>query len=77
MKITQSYLICTSVIMAWQFGQLPEWTTWALVTVLAFYDLCAVLTPYGPLRCLVNLVQEEGRPLPGYITCFQAFNASP
>ncbi|KAL0585779.1 hypothetical protein ABG067_004502 [Albugo candida] len=67
MKITQSYLICTSVIMAWQFGQLPEWTTWALVTVLAFYDLCAVLTPYGPLRCLVNLVQEEGRPLPGLL----------
>nr|CCA17900.1 presenilinlike protein putative [Albugo laibachii Nc14] len=66
-KITQSYLICTSVIMAWQFGQLPEWTTWALVTMLAFYDLCAVLTPYGPLRCLVNLVQEQGRPLPGLL----------
>ncbi|CCI45496.1 unnamed protein product [Albugo candida] len=65
--IVSFFLVATFVIMAWQFGQLPEWTTWALVTVLAFYDLCAVLTPYGPLRCLVNLVQEEGRPLPGLL----------
>ena len=63
--LTQMYLIATSVIMAWQLGQFPEWSTWALVIVLAFYDLCAVLTPCGPLKWLVNLVQQEGRPLPG------------
>ncbi|POM61656.1 Presenilin-like protein, partial [Phytophthora palmivora] len=40
---------------------------WALVIVLAFYDLCAVLTPCGPLKWLVNLVQQEGRPLPGLL----------
>lgn len=61
----QVYLVFTSVIMAWQLGQFPEWSTWALVVVLAFYDLCAVLTPCGPLKWLVNLVQQEGRPLPG------------
>lgn len=61
----QIYLVLTSVIMAWQLGQFPEWSTWALVVVLAFYDLCAVLTPCGPLKWLVNLVQQEGRPLPG------------
>lgn len=61
----QVYLVLTSVIMAWQLGQFPEWSTWALVVVLAFYDLCAVLTPCGPLKWLVNLVQQEGRPLPG------------
>ena len=31
------------------------------------YDLCAVLTPCGPLRMLVNLIQKEGRPLPGLL----------
>ncbi|TYZ58950.1 hypothetical protein PybrP1_001810 [[Pythium] brassicae (nom. inval.)] len=63
----QIYLVLTSVIMAWQLGQFPEWSTWALVVVLAFYDLCAVLTPCGPLKWLVNLVQQEGRPLPGLL----------
>ncbi|CAI5703043.1 unnamed protein product [Peronospora effusa] len=67
MWLTQMYLIATSVIMAWQLGQFPEWSTWALVIVLAFYDLCAVLTPCGPLKWLVNLVQQEGRPLPGLL----------
>ncbi|CAH0476536.1 unnamed protein product [Peronospora belbahrii] len=67
MWLTQMYLIATSVIMAWQLGQFPEWSTWALVIVLAFYDLCAVLTPCGPLKWLVRLVQQEGRPLPGLL----------
>ncbi|KAG7391874.1 Presenilin-2 [Phytophthora pseudosyringae] len=67
MGMTQAYLVVTSVIMAWQLGQFPEWSTWALVIVLAFYDLCAVLTPCGPLKWLVNLVQQEGRPLPGLL----------
>ncbi|GLE05237.1 hypothetical protein PINS_up014237 [Pythium insidiosum] len=65
--LAQIYLVLTSVIMAWQLGQFPEWSTWALVVVLAFYDLCAVLTPCGPLRWLVNLVHQEGRPLPGLL----------
>ncbi|TDH68338.1 hypothetical protein CCR75_003251 [Bremia lactucae] len=67
MWLTQAYLVVTSVIMAWQLGQFPEWTTWALVVLLAFYDLCAVLTPCGPLKWLVTLVQQEGRPLPGLL----------
>ncbi|TMW56696.1 hypothetical protein Poli38472_006706 [Pythium oligandrum] len=65
--LAQIYLVLTSVIMAWQLGQFPEWSTWALVVVLAFYDLCAVLTPCGPLKWLVKLVQQEGRPLPGLL----------
>ncbi|OQS06415.1 presenilin [Thraustotheca clavata] len=67
MSVTQSYLVAVSIIMAWQLSKFPEWTTWALVIVLAFYDLCAVLTPCGPLKCLVNLIQSEGRPLPGLL----------
>ncbi|GMF15437.1 unnamed protein product [Phytophthora lilii] len=76
MWLTQTYLVATSVIMAWQLGQFPEWSTWALVIVLAFYDLCAVLTPCGPLKWLVNLVQQEGRPLPAEIRRDHSSNAT-
>lgn len=36
--------------------------------MLALYDLCAVLTPCGPLRALVNAMQEDGSPdMPGLL----------
>ena len=36
--------------------------------MLAMYDLCAVLTPCGPLKALVNLMSEEGAPeMPGLL----------
>jgi len=39
--VTQGYLVCVSVIMAWILTKLPEWTSWALLVALALYDLCA------------------------------------
>ena len=66
--LTQAYLVLVSVIMAWELKQLfPVWTTFALLVALALYDLCAVLTPCGPLKLLVGLVMREGRPLPGLL----------
>jgi presenilin 1 len=65
--VTQGYLVCVSVIMAWILSKLPEWTVWALLVALALYDLCAVLTPCGPLKALVNLAQERRDPLPGLL----------
>ena len=68
MSLQQNYLVAISVIMAWQLRRMfPLWTTWCLLICLAFYDLCAVLTPCGPLKCLVNLVIDKGRPLPGLL----------
>mmetsp|Transcript_28460 Transcript_28460/g.36942 ORF Transcript_28460/g.36942 Transcript_28460/m.36942 type:complete len:432 (+) Transcript_28460:180-1475(+) len=67
MGITQSYLVMTSIIMAWQLSRFEEWTGWSLLVVLAFYDLCAVLTPCGPLKALVNLMQEYQEPMPGLL----------
>ena len=65
--VTQGYLVCTAVLMAWQLSHFEEWTGWCLLVTLALYDLCAVLTPCGPLRALVNLMQEYQTPLPGLL----------
>jgi len=66
--LTGGYLIIISVTMAWILLRfLPEWTCWALLALLAFYDLCAVLTPCGPLKWLVGIMQERDEPLPGLL----------
>jgi hypothetical protein len=39
-----------------------QWTGWCLLVVLALYDLCAVLTPCGPLRWLVSPLTRLPRP---------------
>lgn len=66
--ITQMYLIFTSSILAWQLSFFNDWTAWMLLVLLALYDLCAVLTPCGPLKFLVNLMQKEGSPeMPGLL----------
>ena len=66
--VTQGYLILTSVILAWQLSHFDEWTAWSLLVMLALYDLCAVLTPCGPLKALVNLMSKEGAPdMPGLL----------
>lgn len=66
--ITQMYLVCTSVILAWHLSHFDDWTAWTLLVMLAFYDLCAVLSPCGPLKALVNLMQQEDSPdMPGLL----------
>ena len=66
--VTQGYLICTSVILAWHLDYFDEYTTWCLLFMLALYDLCAVLTPCGPLKALVNLMSREDAPeMPGLL----------
>lgn len=67
-KVTQGYLVCTSVILAWQLSHFDAWTAWTLLVMLALYDLCAVLTPCGPLKALVGLMQQEDAPeMPGLL----------
>jgi presenilin 1 len=66
--VTQGYLMATSVILAWHLSYFDSWTTWSLLTMLALYDLCAVLTPCGPLRFLVDLMSKEDAPeMPGLL----------
>jgi len=66
--VTQGYLVATSVILAWHLSHFDAWTAWTLLVMLALYDLCAVLTPCGPLKALVNAMQEEDAPeMPGLL----------
>ena len=66
--ITQGYLISSSVIVAWQLSHFDTISTWTLLIMLGLYDLCAVLTPCGPLRALVNLMSDEDSPeMPGLL----------
>jgi len=66
--VTQGYLILTSVIVAWQLSHFDNWTAWVLLVLLALYDLFAVLTPCGPLKALVKLMQREDAPeMPGLL----------
>ena len=66
--ITQGYLICSSVIISWQLSHFDTISTWTLLIMLGLYDLCAVLTPCGPLRFLVNLMSDDDAPeMPGLL----------
>jgi len=68
MITTQGYLVCISVVMPWLLVRfLPEWTTWALLVLLALYDLCAVLTPCGPLNLLIGVAENKEHMLPGLL----------
>ena len=57
------YLICISILMAYifsQFSQLGgELLVWSILVALAFYDLCAVLSPCGPLKLLLKVVSSD------------------
>lgn len=37
----------------------PEWIAWALLPLLAIWDMIAVLLPFGPLYLLINLFQKR------------------
>ncbi|GKY97280.1 hypothetical protein MPSEU_000686400 [Mayamaea pseudoterrestris] len=68
LTVTQGYLVASSVIVAWQFSYFDPWTTWLLLIMLALYDLFAVLSPCGPLKALVKLMQRDNAPaMPGLL----------
>ncbi|CAF0728412.1 unnamed protein product [Adineta ricciae] len=42
----------------------PEWIAWALLPLLAVWDILAVLLPFGPLYLLINLFQKRQLQVP-------------
>ncbi|KAL7538286.1 hypothetical protein ACHAWF_006039, partial [Thalassiosira exigua] len=62
----RAYLVATSVIIAWQLSYFNTWMAWALLIMLALYDLCDMLTPCSPLKALVKQTSKENAPgMPG------------
>jgi len=70
-KINQAYLVIISGLLAIFFTRLPEWTTFAILAVIAIYDIVAVLSPCGPLKMLVETAQQRQEPIPALL-----YNAS-
>jgi len=70
-KINQGYLVIISGLLAIFFTRLPEWTTFAILAVIAIYDIVAVLAPCGPLKMLVETAQQRQEPIPALL-----YNAS-
>jgi presenilin 1 len=60
---TDFYLVAISILMAYIFSQLSqiggEVIIWSILVALACYDLCAVLSPCGPLRLLLKVVSND------------------
>jgi len=61
------YLVIISAMIAWLLSLLPEWTTFVLVSCLALYDICAVLSPCGPLKALIYLAQSRKEAIPALV----------
>jgi len=65
LRVMQFYHITLSAIMACQFMSfLGFWATWAMLFLMAIWDLIAVLCPYGPLRLLIEMTEEKGISVP-------------
>ena len=62
-----AYLIFIGVVTALWFTHLPAMTTWALLILMALYDIAAVLSPAGPLRAIVELAEERDEDIPALV----------
>ena len=50
MWLARCYMVVVSALLGWSLTKLPEWTTWAVLIALAFWDVLAVGCASGPLR---------------------------
>ncbi|KAJ3190569.1 Presenilin-2 [Irineochytrium annulatum] len=67
MLLQQIYLTVMSSKMAFALSNIPAITTWVLLSLLAVWDLIAVLCPFGPLRLLIESSRENQREIPALL----------
>jgi hypothetical protein len=72
-RINQGYLVAISALLAIFFTRLPEWTTFAILAIIAIYDIVAVLSPCGPLKMLVETAQQRQEPIPALLYSASVF----
>ncbi|KAJ3204753.1 hypothetical protein HDU82_005632, partial [Entophlyctis luteolus] len=72
LMLQQWYMVLMSTLMALSLSSLPSITSWILLSLLAVWDLIAVLCPYGPLRLLIESSQKHNREIPALL-----YTASP
>lgn len=79
--LQQAYLIHNSGLLAvLLLSILPGWAPWMLLGFLVFWDLFAVLAPFGPLNLIINMAEREGIvDMPGliYTTDMRGFDGGP
>ncbi|KAI9351315.1 Presenilin-domain-containing protein [Obelidium mucronatum] len=67
LMLQQAYMVFMSTLMALSLSSLPAITSWILLSLLAVWDLIAVLCPYGPLRLLIENSQQNNREIPALL----------
>jgi len=67
LRLRQLYLVFVGVVTALWFSHLPPLTTWALLLLMALYDIAAVLCPGGPLKAIVELAQQRNTAIPALV----------
>ncbi|CBK24996.2 uncharacterized protein [Blastocystis hominis] len=65
--VKKAFLIFISCLVCYLLSFFPDWTTWILLIAMALYDICAVLTPCGPLKLLINISQNRDDAIPGLL----------
>ncbi|KNB42162.1 presenilin-like protein [Blastocystis sp. subtype 4] len=63
----KTFLVFISCLVCYLLSFFPDWTTWVLLVAMALYDMCAVLTPCGPLKMLLNISRDREDAIPGLL----------
>ncbi|KAI8611723.1 Presenilin-domain-containing protein, partial [Chytriomyces sp. MP71] len=65
--LQQVYMVFMSTLMALSLSSISAITSWILLSLLAVWDLIAVLCPYGPLKLLIESSQKNNRNIPALL----------
>jgi presenilin 1 len=65
LRVNQFYHITVCTVVALLIQQmLPPWTAWMVLGLMACWDLFAVLSDAGPLKCLIKIIDDRGIQFP-------------
>ncbi|KAJ3397918.1 Presenilin-1 [Lobulomyces angularis] len=65
--LNQGYLVLMSSLMAFSLSTYDPLTSWILLSLLAVWDLIAVLCPFGPLKLLIESSRDQEVEIPALL----------